>query len=107
MPLRSKIKITKAIIRPTLTYASPVWSGCWDSTCLLLQRVQNKALQIAARVSTFTRTADLHRQLGIEMLGEHLLKLNIKFSDALGQNDNPLIPNPFDQYPRPITVLYL
>ncbi|RXN01393.1 hypothetical protein EOD39_6952 [Acipenser ruthenus] len=105
MPLRSKIKIIKAIIRPNLTYASPVWSGCLDSTHLLLQRVQNKTLRIAARVSTFTRTADLHRELGIEMLDENLLKMNRKLYDVLGQNDNPLIQklsniteNPFDTY---------
>ncbi|MEE6528832.1 hypothetical protein FKM82_017585 [Ascaphus truei] len=97
-----------------MTYASPVWSGCHQRLRSSHQKLQNKALRIASNAPLPTRIADLHRELGIEMLDEHLKKLNEKFYKELDQNSNPLIKklaaisaNPFDRYPRPITALTL
>ncbi|KAJ1171436.1 hypothetical protein NDU88_003298 [Pleurodeles waltl] len=105
MSMLSKVCAVKAIIRPTMTYASPVWSSCEPEN-------QIKALRIATGAACFARTADLHRDLGMEMLDDHLCKLNVKFNKGLDQKENPLIKkladisaNPFDRYPRPITAL--
>ncbi|KAJ1149941.1 hypothetical protein NDU88_002739 [Pleurodeles waltl] len=53
-----------------------------------------------------------YRDLGIEMLDDHLRKLNVKFYKGMDKKENPLIKkladisaNPFDRYPRPITAL--
>ncbi|KAJ1141151.1 hypothetical protein NDU88_007486 [Pleurodeles waltl] len=114
MPMQSKVRAITAIIRPTMTYTSPVWSGCRPQYRKDLQRLQSKALRIAAGAPIFARTADLHRDLSVEMLDDHLRKLNEAFYNGLDQNENPLIrkladisANPFDRYPRPITALTL
>ncbi|KAJ1084062.1 hypothetical protein NDU88_004216 [Pleurodeles waltl] len=112
MPMRSKVRTITAIIRPTVTYASPVWSGCKQEYRKPLQKLQNKALWIATGAPCFARTADIRRDLGVEMLDDHLRKLNMKFYKGLDQKENPLIKkhadislNPFDRYPQPITAL--
>ncbi|KAJ1120327.1 hypothetical protein NDU88_008500 [Pleurodeles waltl] len=114
MPMQSKVCAITAIIRPTMTYASPVWSGCRPQYRKDLQRLQSKALRIAAGAPIFARTADLHKDLSVEMLDDHLRKLNEAFYKGLDQKENPLIrkladisANPFDRYPRPITALTL
>ncbi|KAJ1170236.1 hypothetical protein NDU88_002117 [Pleurodeles waltl] len=112
MPLRSKVHAVNAIIRPTMTYASPVWRGWKPEYRKPLQTLQNKALGIATSAPCFAKTADLHRDLGIETLDDHLRKLNVKFYKGLDQKENPLIKKladisakPFDRYPLPITAL--
>ncbi|KAJ1088680.1 hypothetical protein NDU88_001836 [Pleurodeles waltl] len=112
MPMRSKVRAVNTIIQPTMTYASPVWSGCKQEYRKPLQILQNKALRIASGAPCFARTADLHRDLGVEMLDDHLRKLNVKFYQGLDQKENPLIKkladisaNLFDHYPQPITAL--
>ncbi|KAJ1088914.1 hypothetical protein NDU88_002068 [Pleurodeles waltl] len=110
--MRSKVCTINATIQPTMTYASPVWSGCKSEYWKPMQPLQNKALRIAADAPCFARKADLHRDLGIEMLDDHLRKLNEKFYKVLGQKENPLIKkladisaNSFDRNPWPITAL--
>ncbi|KAJ1116771.1 hypothetical protein NDU88_004977 [Pleurodeles waltl] len=108
----SKVCAVKAIIRPTITYASPVWSSCEPEYRKPLQTLQNKALWIATGAPCFTITADLHGDLGAEMFDNPLRKLNVKFYKVLYQKENPLIKklgdisaNPLDRYLRPITAL--
>ncbi|KAJ1108649.1 hypothetical protein NDU88_006025 [Pleurodeles waltl] len=77
--MRSKVRAINTTIRPTMTYASPVWSGCKPEYRKPLQTLQNNALWIATGAPCFARTADLHRDLSFEMLDDHLRKLNVKF----------------------------
>ncbi|KAJ1181221.1 hypothetical protein NDU88_006431 [Pleurodeles waltl] len=114
MTMRSKVHPVNAIIRPTMTDALTVWSGCKPEYQKPLQTLQKKALRIATSAPYFARTADLHRDLGVEMLDDHLRKLNVKFYKGLDQKENPLIrkladisPNPCGRCPGPIITLTL
>ncbi|KAJ1109542.1 hypothetical protein NDU88_006902 [Pleurodeles waltl] len=44
VPMRSKMRLVNAFIRTTMTYASPVWSGCKPEYRKPLQKPQKKAL---------------------------------------------------------------
>ncbi|KAJ1169665.1 hypothetical protein NDU88_001556 [Pleurodeles waltl] len=63
IPTRNKLHAVNSIIRPTMTYASSVWSGCKLEYRKPLQTLQNKALRIATGAPCFARTTDLHRAL--------------------------------------------
>ncbi|KAJ1162780.1 hypothetical protein NDU88_003245 [Pleurodeles waltl] len=85
-------------------------SKCFTS----VERLQAGVSEASADTTKqgFARTADLHRDLGIEMLDDDLRKLNVKFDKGLDQKENPPIKkladistNPFDRYPWPITAL--
>ncbi|KAJ1178987.1 hypothetical protein NDU88_004226 [Pleurodeles waltl] len=53
MPMLSKVDEVTAMIRPTMTYASPVWSGCKPEYQKPLQTLQNKVLRIATGAPCF------------------------------------------------------
>ena len=60
----------------------------------------------------FARTDDLHRDQGVELLKDHILKLNQNFYTKLEENPNTLIgeqrhfeANPWDRCNRPINAL--
>lgn len=114
MPLASKLRLIQGVIVPTMTYASPVWSGCSPNVREKLQKVQNKALKIALRTPMYTRTTSIHRDTGFELLDDVMLRQNENFYAALKTNANPLISHlaeisdsPHDRYPRPIKSLQL
>lgn len=92
MPMNSKLQIIRGIIVPGLTYASPVWSGCRSAQLKQLQTVQNRALKIALRVPTYTRTKFVHRILRQQYIVETIYHLNQGFYKTLEKgHPNPLI----------------
>lgn len=116
MPIRLKIHLYKTIIRPVITYACPIWSNFFHKSKAIknkIQILQNKALKLSTFSSNIARTEDLHRDLNVEMLHEHILKLNQNFFNQLADNPNPLINSQitnitnsaWDIYPRPIESL--
>ena len=58
--IRQKVTIYKALIRPTLTYASPAWGFALTSYMQLLQTIQNRAARIITGADTQTRITQLH-----------------------------------------------
>ena len=56
-----------------------------------LQVVQNKALRIIGGYDIYTRIIQLHEDLEIPMLQDHLLELSIKFFNSTSSNPNPII----------------
>jgi hypothetical protein len=63
----------KAITRPTLEYASTIWSPIVASSNLnKLQVIQNTALRIATGCTKDTNTQHLHEETLIQPLGHHL-----------------------------------
>ena len=114
MPLQMKVHLYKMTIRPVMTYATPTWSGILQkkTAARTLQLIQNRALKIAAGAPMYARTADLHKDLGVDLMRDHILKLNQNFYKKLEENPNPLISeqrhfevNPWDKYSRPICAL--
>lgn len=114
MPLKMKVQLYKVTIRPVMTYATPIWSNILQqkTAARTLQLIQNRALKIAAGAPMFARTDDLHRDLGVKLMRDHILQLNQNFYENLEANLNPLISeqrhfevNPWDRYSRPICAL--
>jgi endonuclease/exonuclease/phosphatase family metal-dependent hydrolase len=114
MPLHTKVQLYKMTIRPVMTYATPTWSSALKQPRAMktMQTIQNRALKISAGLPMYARTVSLHRDLGVEMLRDHVLKLNKNFYEKLEDNPNPLISeqrnfkeNPWDRYNRPISAL--
>jgi Reverse transcriptase (RNA-dependent DNA polymerase)/Endonuclease-reverse transcriptase len=108
-----KARVYTTIVRPGLTYASPIWSGCADHHLERLQRLQNRVLKAALSLPRFARTADIHRQLNIEPLHVFMRRLNRDFLQRAADHTNPLIessilnPSPWDRFYRPIHSAYI
>lgn len=87
----NKLLIYKLCIRPILTYAAPVWSLTCASNFAKLQRVQNRALKIAANLPRLHGTAEVHESLDFPLLHSHVHSLTTKFFDKVKLSSNSLI----------------
>lgn len=76
-PLRHKCitLLYMSLIRPILTYACPVWFGASNTNKRRLQSFQNKVLRMALNAPWFVRNRQIHRELGLPPLEEHLQDL--------------------------------
>lgn len=79
LSVKNKKLLYTAIIRPTITYAAPVWCSASNTLHLKLQRLQNKCLRLILNADRYTRIEELHRAAGIESLKEFTRKLSLKF----------------------------
>lgn len=68
-----------AVIRPTITYAAPVWCSASKTAITRLQRIQNKCLRLILRADRYTRAADLHAEANIETINSFIQKRAKKF----------------------------
>lgn len=90
----NKLSLYRAMIRPILTYASPIFSNCAKTHFERLQKMQNKALKMATNSEwLYTRTSTLHESTGIPMMRDFVSKLNDSFYSRCNSHDNALISN--------------
>ena len=76
LPLRTKLALYKAYVRPHLTYTGPVWYALTSPRQQKnLQVVQNLALRRVTQAPYCVRNATLHRGLRMESLEEHIGRL--------------------------------
>lgn len=109
-PLR-KIRLYKAVIRPTMTYASSVWGYAAHSHVQKLQVVQNKVLRMAFDAPWFVSNATLHNDSQMATIGEFIRdKASTEFT-RLENHPNPLLAGLMDydtehlRYKRPRLLL--
>ena len=81
--LECAMLIFKSIIRPSLTYACPVWNNTANSNIEKLQKIQNKFLRKCAKAPWFISNSQIQRELQIEPLIEHIRKNCDKFFTLL------------------------
>ena len=74
-----KLLLFKAIFRPAICYASPVWSMCAATHILKLQRFQNKVLKMMLGVPIQTPTLEVHELTGVELLRDFLARMSDSF----------------------------
>lgn len=77
--------IYKSILRPIITYACPVWSNTSKTHLKKLQVLQNKISRIAVNAPWFVRNDQIHRELNLPTVEEHLKKQCTKFFDNINK----------------------
>jgi len=84
-PIQKKcsLLIYKQILRPILTYACPVWGKCATSHISKIQIFQNKVLRIIANAPWFIRNVNLHKDLQIQDIEDHIKALSKNFHISL------------------------
>lgn len=91
LSVKNKFLIFKAIIRPILTYASPIWIHAAISNRKNLQVIQNKCLKMILNLPWRHNTMDLHERAGVPILAEYIAQLNTKFNAKCATSDFNLI----------------
>lgn len=85
--------IYKSIIRPTMTYACPIWGNAAKSNINLLQTIQNKALRTIIKAPWFISNKQIHHELQIPTIKEHITKLSEDFFTSLPSSPSTSIFN--------------
>lgn len=78
-----KILIYERILRPLLTYVCPVKGKCANSHIDKLQIFQNKVLQIITNAAWSIRNVNLHKDLQIQEIIDHIKTLFKNFYSSL------------------------
>lgn len=89
---KSGLIVYKALIRPILLYAAPIWSCAAKSHIQKMQIIQNKVLRIIDNKGRRDiRVTELHRKYKIETIAQSVQLLAKKFFSTAETADNPLI----------------
>lgn len=76
---RTKLLIYKQVVRPIMTYASPVWASAAKTHLKTMQVAQNRVLKIILKLGRRHPTLDVHDRASIQMIEEYLAQLNTSF----------------------------
>ncbi|GFW87241.1 RNA-directed DNA polymerase from mobile element jockey [Trichonephila clavipes] len=107
---RNKLLIYTLILKPLLTYASPVWAHAARTNINLIESSQNIILRQILDAHWYMRNADIRAACNIPTIRQTMRKLAINFSkidghDNLSIQDIPTYPSyPFIRRPRDILV---
>lgn len=79
LSISTKRLLDTAIIRPSITYASPVWCSMSKTSMTKIQRLQNKCLRLVLNKEWYTTINELHELAGIERIETFIKRLSIHF----------------------------
>ncbi|KAL4084515.1 hypothetical protein QTP88_027930 [Uroleucon formosanum] len=80
---KCSLLIYKQILRPILTYACPVWGICATTHIRKIQIFQNKVLRIIANAPWFIRNVNLHKDLQVQEIVDHIKTSSKNFHTSL------------------------
>lgn len=83
LSLTNAITLYKAIVRPLMLYACPIWTNASISNINKLQVVQNRFLRLATKAPWFISNAQLHKELNISPIIKHIAHLSNNFYSNL------------------------
>jgi hypothetical protein len=72
-----------SLIRPIITYSSPVWFGTSNTNFNILQRLQNKILRISLNAPRFTQNTQIHRETNPPTIKDLITTLTLNFHSRL------------------------
>lgn len=92
MPIRSKITLYKACVRPVMTYASVVFAH--KRTVLKdMQVIQSRFLRRALGAPWYCRNTALHTDVKLESIHHFVKRASKHYFDNLPNHPNPLVSN--------------
>lgn len=91
LSLKNKNLIFKSVIRPTLTFACPIWYKAANTHIKKLQIIQNKCLKIIYNLRWRYPTDILHSRSGYEKIHEFIYRLSQSYNDRNIHSSYPMI----------------
>jgi hypothetical protein len=88
LSLHNKLLLYNQILKPVWTYGIQLWGCTKPSNVDIVQRFQNKVLRNVVDAPWFVRNSDLHRDVGVEVVGREIQRFSQKHEDRLHQHEN-------------------
>ncbi|GFU20158.1 putative RNA-directed DNA polymerase from transposon X-element [Trichonephila clavipes] len=107
LSLENKIILYKQILRPVITYGSPVWGAAAATHMKKIQVIQNKILRIMTNANWYVRNDVLLNDLHMEPISNYITKLSRNVFKSIESHDNPIIKaKALFTYPHPKLTMH-
>lgn len=87
---KNKLLLYKMIIRPLITYGTPVWSNCSKKNLKILETIQNKIIRMIGRAEQRETNEKIRLKLNIKSLEEQIFMLTKNFYENKTKNQEIL-----------------
>ncbi|GFT33904.1 RNA-directed DNA polymerase from mobile element jockey [Trichonephila clavipes] len=84
----NKLLLYTAVLRPILTYGSPVWGYAADSNIKIVEVAQNSLIRNIVKADRYTRNSKIYEDIKILPFKNYIQKLAISFFNNLPNIDN-------------------
>ncbi|GFW83558.1 RNA-directed DNA polymerase from mobile element jockey [Trichonephila clavipes] len=102
LSLENKVILYKQVLRPIITYASPVWGAAAATHMKKIQVIQNKILRLITNAPWYVRNDVIHYDLHMEPISSYTTKLARNVFRSIENHDNPIIQaQTMFTYPHP------
>ncbi|GFX71000.1 RNA-directed DNA polymerase from mobile element jockey [Trichonephila clavipes] len=102
LSLENKVILYKQILRPVITYGSPVWGAAAATHMKKIQVMQNKILRVMTNAPWYVRNDVIHNDLQMEPISNYITKLSRNVFKSIESHDNPIIKaQTLFTYPHP------
>ncbi|GFT27594.1 RNA-directed DNA polymerase from mobile element jockey [Trichonephila clavipes] len=110
MTMENKVLLYTAVLRPILSYGSPLWGYAAKSNLKTLENCQNKTIRMIVHANMYMRNSDNYKALKLPTFKGYIKKVATKFFDSLPLTNNYHILNlesytPHDNTKRPRRIL--
>ncbi|GFX49758.1 RNA-directed DNA polymerase from mobile element jockey [Trichonephila clavipes] len=109
--LYNKLLLYTAVLRPILTYGSPVWGYAANSNIKILEVAQNSLIRNIVKANRYARNSKIYEDIKISPFKAYIQKLAISFFNSLPNSNNEnvkmlnnYIPMPDLKRPRRILL---
>lgn len=87
--IKNKLLIYNQVLKPIWTYGAQIWGCAAKNHIEIIQRIQNKILRNIVNAPWYTRTNDLHRDLGVKKVADEIKIIATKHAERLQHHTNP------------------
>ncbi|GFV43650.1 RNA-directed DNA polymerase from mobile element jockey [Trichonephila clavipes] len=102
LSLENKVILYKQILRPVITYGSPVWGAAATTHMKKIHVIQNKILRVMTNAPWYVRNDVIHNDLHMERITNYITKLSRNVFKSIESHDNPIIKaQTLFTYPHP------
>jgi hypothetical protein len=89
--IRNGVLLYKQLIRPVMDYECPAWRSAVRSHVRRLQVLQSKCLRLVIGAPWYLSNRQIHEDLGVPLLADHIRVLTASFDSKLADVGNPLV----------------
>ncbi|GBM61594.1 putative RNA-directed DNA polymerase from transposon X-element [Araneus ventricosus] len=91
LSLRNKLLLYKTLMRPIMSYASPVWGAAAKTPINKLEIAQNKIARQITQAPWYVRNKQIQKELKLTSVLDFFRKLASKFFNNIDNSTNPAI----------------
>ncbi|GFW69599.1 RNA-directed DNA polymerase from mobile element jockey [Trichonephila clavipes] len=97
------ILLYTAVLRPIMTYGSPVWGYAVGANIKILEVAQNSLIRNIVKANRYAKNSKIYDDIKILPFKAYIQKLAISFYNKLPNNDNENVKMLSNYYPEPDT----